>query len=103
MCTMRKVSTTASFSFHQNIRNVNHGLSIMEPLLYVWCEFLNRYGLPDYLRGSLMKDVFEAMTMETFCVDYLYFTLNRFYNFNEIRRVHSKCFVSHCNLGVRRG
>lgn len=40
----------------------------MGPFLYLWYALMNEYGPEDDLRGSLLKCLFEQLTLEPICI-----------------------------------
>ena len=58
----------ASFSIPRLCRYTSYGLIIMGPFLYIWYTAMNEYGPPDDLRGSLIKCLFDQLTLEPLCI-----------------------------------
>ena len=58
----------ASFSIPRLFRYTSYGFIFMGPFLYIWYTAMNEYGPPDDLRGSLIKCLFDQLTLEPLCI-----------------------------------
>lgn len=66
--TPRNKSLIDVFSMQRLLRYSFYGLTLMGPFLYVWYMAMHAYGPEDDLRGSLIKCVFEQVTLEPVCI-----------------------------------
>lgn len=57
-----------TFSFTRLARYSVYGLMAMGPFLYLWYALMNEYGPEDDLKGSLLKCLFEQITLEPICI-----------------------------------
>ncbi|PXF47171.1 PXMP2/4 family protein 4 [Gracilariopsis chorda] len=64
----RSASLCFAFQFDRLFRYTLYGLVVMGPFLYVWYEAMHQYGPDDDLRGSLVKCLFEQITLEPCCI-----------------------------------
>lgn len=63
-----KGKTTPVFSLARLARYSFYGVLMMGPFLYLWYALMNEYAPDDDLKGSLMKCLFEQITLEPICV-----------------------------------
>ncbi|CDF36743.1 unnamed protein product [Chondrus crispus] len=57
-----------AFSFTRLLRYTVYGLIAMGPFLYLWYALMNEYGPEDDISGSLIKCIFEQITLEPICI-----------------------------------
>ncbi|CAN8070173.1 unnamed protein product [Agarophyton chilense] len=64
----KTTSLCYEFQFDRLFRYSLYGLIVMGPFLFVWYEAMHMYGPADDLQGSLVKCVFEQITLEPCCI-----------------------------------